>query len=115
MKSHLRLSRGARIFGACLLAALLVCSVVAVTPAVLQKVNAASCDIHQVGTPVSGSSSLANYTVYLMYNSCTDEAEVLAGAGVVHKVDGVVCQRTGAADRRSCLVNVATCRVYPLK
>ena len=73
MKFHLRLSRGARIFGACLLAALLVCSVVAVTPAVLQKVNAASCEIHQVGTPVSGSSSLANYTVYLMYNSCTGE------------------------------------------
>jgi hypothetical protein len=34
--------------------------------------------VYQVGAPKSGSSSLANYTVYLMYNSCTGENFSLA-------------------------------------
>lgn len=52
-------------------------AVVAV-PALAQRAQATSGTVYQVGAPKSSSSSLATYTVYLMYNSCAGENFSLA-------------------------------------
>jgi hypothetical protein len=78
MTSHIKRSRKAVSIGVYVLAILLALSAALLVPAALQKAKATACSVYQVGSPKSGSSSLASYTVYLMYNSCTGENFSLA-------------------------------------
>src|SRR5262249_38588634 len=78
MRFPINIRRRTLWLGVGLSAALLLLSVAALGAALPHRAQAVACGIYQVGAPASGSRSLANYTVYLMCNSCTGDNFSLA-------------------------------------